>query len=90
MLGLGESREQVEQALADLRAHDVDLVTIGQYLQPTAHHHPVMCYWTPQEFDELAEVAGRMGFAHVASGPLVRSSYHADQAAEQSGMLAVD
>ncbi len=87
MLGLGETREQVEQALLDLRQHDVDLVTIGQYLQPTAHHHPVIRYWTPEEFDELAELGRGMGFAHVASGPLVRSSYHADRVAERSGLL---
>jgi lipoic acid synthetase len=87
MLGLGETREQVEQALLDLRQHEVDLVTIGQYLQPTAHHHPVIRYWTPEEFDELAELGNKLGFAHVASGPLVRSSYHADRVAEDSGML---
>ncbi len=87
MLGLGESRAQVEQTLADLRAHDVDLVTIGQYLQPTVHHHPVLRYWTPEEFDELAALAYGMGFTDVASGPLVRSSYHADQLAHDSGLL---
>ena len=87
MLGLGESRTQVEKTLAALRAHDVDLVTIGQYLQPTAHHHPVLRYWTPQEFDELAECARALGFTHVASGPLVRSSYHADQLAHDSGLV---
>jgi len=87
MLGLGESRGQVEQTLRDLRAHDVDLVTIGQYLQPSAHHHPVLRYWTPDEFRELEELAYGLGFVHVASGPLVRSSYHADQMAHDSGML---
>ncbi len=87
MLGLGEEREQVLQTLEDLRGHQVDLVTIGQYLQPTAHHHPVMRYWTPQEFDELATAAYSMGFSHVASGPLVRSSYHADQMAHASGLV---
>ena len=85
MLGLGETRAQVEQALRDLRAHDVDMVTIGQYLQPTAHHHPVMRYWEPAEFDALAEFGQELGFSHVASGPLVRSSYHADVSAEQAG-----
>jgi lipoic acid synthetase len=90
MLGLGETREQVEQALRDLRRHDVDLVTIGQYLQPTPHHHPVIRYWHPDEFEELADLGRKLGFAHVASGPLVRSSYHADQVAELSGLLAND
>ena len=85
MLGLGEDRAQVEQALADLRAHQVDMVTLGQYLQPTAHHHPVLRYWTPREFEELAEVGDAMGFSHVASGPMVRSSYHADAMAEHAG-----
>jgi len=87
MLGLGETREQVEEALRDLRAHDVDMVTIGQYLQPTPHHHPVMRYWSPEEFDGLAEVGYRLGFSHVASGPLVRSSYHADVSAEEAGLV---
>lgn len=87
MLGLGESREQVEQALRDLREHDVDMVTLGQYLQPTAHHHPVLRYWTPEEFAGLAEVGDAMGFSHVASGPLVRSSYHADVMAGEAGVV---
>ncbi len=88
MLGLGETRAQVEQAMRDLRAHDVDMLTIGQYLQPTAHHHPVLRYWTPQEFEALAELGYSLGFTHVASGPLVRSSYHADRMAESSGLLS--
>lgn len=87
MLGLGETREQVEVVLDDLRRHDVDLVTMGQYLQPTAHHHPVLKYWSPEEFDELAEAAYARGFTHVASGPLVRSSYHADEMAHDSGLV---
>jgi lipoic acid synthetase len=89
MLGLGESEPQVLQAMADLREHDVDMVTIGQYLQPTAHHHPVMRFWTPEEFDKLAVAGHEMGFTHVASGPLVRSSYHADQMAEDSGLVEI-
>ena len=89
MLGLGETREQVETALQDLRDHDVDLVTIGQYLQPTAHHHPVVRYWTPGEFDQFAELGNSLGFTHIASGPLVRSSYHADQMAEDSGLVSI-
>ncbi|MGK2925731.1 MAG: lipoyl synthase [Lysobacterales bacterium] len=87
MLGLGETREQVEGALRDLREHDVDMVTIGQYLQPTPHHHPVLRYWTPEEFASLADYGHALGFSHVASGPLVRSSYHADQSAHASGLL---
>lgn len=87
MLGLGETRDQVEQVLKDLRAHDVDMVTMGQYLQPTSHHHPVLRYWTPAEFDELATIGYEMGFTHIASGPLVRSSYHADLMAEESGLV---
>jgi lipoic acid synthetase len=87
MLGLGETREQVDEALRDLREHEVDMITIGQYLQPTAHHHPVMRYWTPDEFESLAEFGYGLGFAHIASGPLVRSSYHADLSAEESGII---
>ena len=87
MLGLGETREQVEGALRDLRAHDVDMITIGQYLQPTAHHHPVLRYWTPAEFDELREFGEALGFTHVASGPMVRSSYHADRMAADAGFV---
>jgi len=89
MLGLGETMEQVVRALNDLRAHDVDMVTVGQYLQPTAHHHPVLRYWTPDEFKEIETVGYRLGFQHVASGPLVRSSYHADQMAHAAGYVQV-
>ncbi|MCF7221474.1 lipoyl synthase [Marilutibacter chinensis] len=88
MLGLGETMEQVQATLRDLRAHDVDMVTIGQYLQPSAHHHPVMRYWTPDEFKALEEYGYRLGFGHVASGPLVRSSYHADRSAMEAGVAA--
>lgn len=87
MLGLGETYEQVEQVLNDLRAHDVDMLTIGQYLQPTPHHHPVLRYWTPEEFEKFSELGYELGFNHVASGPLVRSSYHADLMAEESGLV---
>ena len=87
MLGLGETREQVAEALRDLREHDVDMITIGQYLQPSAHHHPVLRYWTPDEFESLAEFGYGLGFTHMASGPLVRSSYHADLSAEESGII---
>ncbi len=88
MLGLGETQEQVLQTLRDLRAHDVEMITIGQYLQPTPHHHPVMRYWTPDEFDALGVAGEEMGFHHVASGPLVRSSYHADLQAHAAGVTA--
>ncbi len=85
MLGLGETMEQVQATLRDLRAHDVDMVTIGQYLQPSPHHHPVMRYWTPDEFKQLETFGYELGFTHVASGPLVRSSYHADRSAIEAG-----
>ena len=85
MLGLGETMEQVQATLRDLRAHDVDMITIGQYLQPSAHHHPVLRYWTPEEFKALEVYGMSLGFTHVASGPLVRSSYHADRQAIEAG-----
>ncbi|WP_101927425.1 MULTISPECIES: lipoyl synthase [Luteimonas] len=88
MLGLGETMEQVQGTLRDLRAHDVDMVTIGQYLQPSAHHHPVLRYWTPEEFKALEDYGMALGFSHVASGPLVRSSYHADRQAMEAGVAA--
>ena len=87
MLGLGENLEQVQRTLNDLRAHAVDMVTIGQYLQPSAHHHPVMRYWSPDEFNELAAYGNALGFSHVASGPMVRSSYHADEMAHAAGVV---
>ncbi|MCF6211358.1 MAG: lipoyl synthase [Gammaproteobacteria bacterium] len=78
MMGLGESFDEVVEVLKDLRAHDCDMLTLGQYLQPSLHHLPVDRFVTPEEFDRLAEVARELGFKHVASGPMVRSSYHAD------------
>jgi len=81
MLGLGESIEEVEEVMQDLRLHEVRLLTLGQYLQPSLHHLPVERYVTPAEFDLLREHGQRLGFTHVASGPMVRSSYHADQQA---------
>ncbi|GLQ95718.1 lipoyl synthase [Dyella mobilis] len=86
MLGLGETYEQVIETMQDLRAHDVEMITIGQYLQPTPHHHPVVRYWTPDEFEALRVAGEAMGFHHVASGPLVRSSYHADLQAHAAGV----
>jgi lipoic acid synthetase len=81
MLGMGEEDEEIKQTLLDLRAHDVDMLTLGQYLQPSKFHMPVVRYITPQHFEELAKFAKEIGFKNVASGPLVRSSYHADKQA---------
>ncbi len=81
MLGLGEELDEVIATMRDLRAHAVDMLTVGQYLQPTRHHHPVIRFWTPDEFKQLETLGYEIGFEHVASGPLVRSSYHADQQA---------
>ncbi len=78
MVGLGESMEEVETVLHDLRSVDCDVLTVGQYLRPSRKHHPVARYVRPEEFDALAETARAMGFRHVESGPLVRSSYHAE------------
>jgi lipoic acid synthetase len=82
MLGLGEERGELLDALADLREYDVDFLTLGQYLQPGEKYLPVVRYVPPEEFDELAEIAKDMGFKKVASGPFVRSSYHARDMAE--------
>lgn len=82
MLGIGEELSEVEQVMADLRAHDVDMLTLGQYLQPSRDHLAVERFVTPEEFDQLAVVGKKMGFKHVASGPMVRSSYHADKQAK--------
>ena len=82
MVGLGETLDEIREVMRDLRAHDCDMLTIGQYLQPTRHHLAVERYVTPEEFAQLAQDGYAMGFTHVASGPLVRSSYHADQQAE--------
>jgi len=83
MLGLGEKLAEVESVMSDLRMHNVRLLTLGQYLQPSRHHLPVERYVTPTEFEQLATTAESMGFDHVASSPMVRSSYHADQQASQ-------
>lgn len=82
MLGLGETKEEVMEAMDDLRTHDVDILTLGQYLQPTRQHLPVEKYWHPDEFAELKEIALSKGFSHCEAGPLVRSSYHADEQAK--------
>ena len=78
MLGLGEEITEVEQVMQDLRNHGCNMLTLGQYLQPTLNHLPVKRFVTPEEFDRLATIGEQMGFDHVASGPMVRSSYHAD------------
>ena len=87
MLGLGEDFEQIKATMRDLRAHNVDMITIGQYLQPTAHHHPVLKYWTPEDYKALEVYGYELGFSHVASGPMVRSSYHADRMAAEAGFV---
>ncbi len=82
MLGLGETNAEIIEVMKDLRNHDVDMLTLGQYLQPSRHHLPVIRYVHPDEFTELKETAEKLGFSRVASGPLVRSSYHADEQAK--------
>jgi lipoic acid synthetase len=77
MVGLGETRDELLRVFADLRANDVDVLTVGQYLRPTLRHLPVERHVPPAEFDDLKTIARGMGFRHVESGPLVRSSYHA-------------
>lgn len=84
MLGLGETKEEIVQAMDDLLAHNVDIMTIGQYLQPTKKHLKVEKYYHPDEFAELREIALKKGFQHCESGPLVRSSYHADEQVSQT------
>ena len=81
MVGVGETREEVIQVMEDMYAHKIDMVTIGQYLQPSRDHLPVERFVHPDEFDEYARIGMDMGFHHVASGPMVRSSYHADKQA---------
>ncbi len=80
MLGLGENNQEVKQAITDLRENNVDILTLGQYLRPSLWHHAVMRYATPEEFFALGNFARSLGFSHVESGPLVRSSYHAEKA----------
>jgi len=88
MVGLGEEPDEVEETLADLHAVGVSIVTIGQYLRPTAQHLPVARWWTPEEFDDLAERGRRIGLAHVQSSPLTRSSYHAREALGEATPVA--
>jgi len=86
MLGLGETLEEVEHVMRDLRAHDCDMLTLGQYLQPSLNHLPVDRFVTPEEFARLGTIGDGLGFGHVASGPMVRSSYHADRQAAGAGI----
>jgi len=85
MVGLGETNDEILEVMRDLRAHSVDMLTIGQYLQPSRHHLPVARYAHPDEFRMFGEQAARMGFVNAACGPMVRSSYHADQQAAGVG-----
>ncbi len=82
ILGMGETRDELLQTMTDLRSVDCDILTLGQYLRPGADYHPIDRYYTPQEFAELKRVGLEMGFKYVESGPLVRSSYHADEQAQ--------
>lgn len=86
MVGLGESDEEILQVMRDLRAHDVDMLTVGQYLQPSPHHLPVERYVHPETFAMLQGEAGSLGFRHAAVGAMVRSSYHADRQALDAGV----
>jgi len=83
MLGLGETLEELYEVLADLRRVGCDMLTLGQYLQPSPEHLPVERFLPPEEFDEIGELAKKLGFSMVASGPFVRSSYHAGEMAAQ-------
>ena len=87
MVGLGETDDEILSVMRDLRAHDVGMLTVGQYLQPSAHHLPVARYVEPAVFEEYSRQADAMGFIHAACGPLVRSSYHADRQAHDAGIV---
>ncbi|MBI3523034.1 MAG: lipoyl synthase [Betaproteobacteria bacterium] len=86
MVGLGETDEEILQVMRDLRAHDVEMLTIGQYLAPSGHHLPVLRYAHPEVFEMFGKEAQALGFSNAASGPMVRSSYHADQQAHAAGV----
>ncbi|MFL6680880.1 MAG: lipoyl synthase, partial [Burkholderiaceae bacterium] len=86
MVGLGETDEEILQVMADMRAHDIDMITIGQYLAPSGHHLPVARYVHPDTFGMFEQKAVEMGFSHAAVGAMVRSSYHADKQAEHAGV----
>jgi lipoic acid synthetase len=86
MVGLGETDEEILEVMREMRAHDVDMLTVGQYLQPSGHHLPVTRFVHPDTFAMFEAEAMKMGFAHAACGPMVRSSYHADQQAHDAGV----
>jgi len=86
ILGMGETLEEVELVMRDLRAVDVDILTLGQYLRPSESHIPIDRYVTPEEFRRMYEIGMAMGFKHVESGPLVRSSYHAWEQVQAAGV----
>lgn len=86
MVGLGETNEEIKELLVMMREHNIEMLTLGQYLQPSKHHSPVLRYVTPEEFKELEEFAYSIGFKHAAVGALVRSSYHADLQAHNAGV----
>jgi lipoic acid synthetase len=86
MLGLGETDEEVLEVMRDLRAHDVEMLTLGQYLQPSNGHLPVLRYVSPEDFKKFEIAAKEMGFSHAACAPMVRSSYFADEQAELAGV----
>ena len=79
MVGLGETWDEIVETMEDLRAVECDLLTVGQYIRPSDNHVPLSKWYTPSEFEELRDIGIELGFKHVASGPLVRSSYHADE-----------
>jgi lipoyl synthase len=87
MVGLGEADDEILQVMRDLRAHEVDMLTVGQYLAPSSHHFPVQRYVHPETFAMFEHEAQKMGFSHAASGPLVRSSYYADEQAHRAGVV---
>ncbi|MGZ5651024.1 MAG: lipoyl synthase [Usitatibacter sp.] len=87
MVGLGETNDEILEVMRDLRAHEVDMLTIGQYLQPSKHHLPVARFAHPDEFRMFETEAAKMGFVNAACGPMVRSSYHADRQAQDSGAV---
>jgi lipoic acid synthetase len=88
MLGLGETQEEVIQVMKDLRAHHVDILTLGQYLRPSPKHLPIIRYIPVEEFNEYRRLGYEMGYAHVEAGPLVRSSYHADEGVSSAFKMA--
>ncbi len=90
MVGIGETMDELLEVFRDLAARKVDILTVGQYLRPSKDHLPITRYYTPDEFAFIKREALAMGFKHVESGPLVRSSYHAHEQAESTGLVSVD